>query len=306
MPTRPTKAATTDSKEKRETQGKAPDPTEALAAAIAIFDEEFEKLNIHGKIATISGYLGRIPKNGYNKFNDYNYVLESDLVEAIRYYLAAARILIYPDSFKEHTVYTFEGQTTGERSRQRDVLTDSIVIYRVMDGRTGETFTYEVNSQGSDPRDKGANKASTSAMKFGYLRLFNIASGEDEPEADQHGDQQQAQGAQQPPVTVTAGSVPTGEVQRGGKQEKATGPQIKAVSNLSNQLELGAVGLVGVIKRVLNDDVELGDDESKHGPILAGYLKDKAGEDVGKLIYALQEMAKAVPGGDDLGGGYGG
>jgi hypothetical protein len=289
--------------EKTETQGPPPDPTQALSAAIAMFDEEFKTLNLQGKIATISGFLGRIPKNGYNKFNNYWYVLESDLVEHVRYWLAAARILVYPESFREHTVFTFDGIQTGQ-GKQRDVLTDNIVVYRVMDGRTGETFTFEVNGQGSDPRDKGANKASTSAMKFAYLRLFNISSGEDEAEADHTGDQRQAEG-EAPKVSVTAGTIPDGEVQRGGKQTKATGAQIKMVSNLSNQLSLGAVGLVGVIKRVLDVQIELGDDESQHGPILAKFLKDQTGEDVGKLIYTLQEMVKAMPGEDD-GGGYGG
>src|SRR5678815_106447 len=115
---------TTQNKEKAETQGPAPDPTASLAAAIAIFDEEFDKLKLEGKISAISGYLGRIPKNGYNKFNDYHYVLESDLVEAIRAYLAAARILIYP-SVKDHQLITFEKQP-GE-NRVRDTLTD--VVY---------------------------------------------------------------------------------------------------------------------------------------------------------------------------------
>ena len=178
--------------------------------------------------------------------------------------------------------------------RQRDALTDNIVVYRVTDGRNGETFTFEVNGQGSDPRDKGANKASTSGMKFAYIRLFNIASGEDEPEQDEQGDKDAAlagQGGGQAP-TVTASSSTT-EVQRGGKEVKASKAQITQISHLSNTLSLGAVGLVGVIKKVLDKDVDLGDDENRHGPILAGFLKEQSGEDVGKVIYTLNEMAKA-------------
>lgn len=299
MATGTRKAATKPNPEKEEHQGPPPDPTQALSAAIAMFDEEFEKLNLHGKLATISGFLGRIPKNGWNKYNSYSYVLESDLVEHVRYWLAAARILIYPETIREHTVHTYDGQNVG--GRQRDPLTDNIIVYRAVDGRTGEAFTFEVNGQGADPRDKGANKASTSAMKFAYIRLFNIASGE---ESEGDGRDAGANDAETPPVTVTAGTIPDGEVQRGGKQTKATGAQIKTISNLSNQLSLGAVGLVGVIKRVLGVDIELGDDESKHGPILANFLKEQNGEDVGKVIYTLQEMVKAMPGEDD-GGGYG-
>jgi hypothetical protein len=286
-----TRKTTTSSKEKEEHQGPAPDPTQALSAAIALFDEDFEKLNLRGKIATISGYLGRIPKNGYNKYNDYWYVLESDLVEAIRYYLAAARILIYVKEIRLHEVYTFEtSNQPGQRAR--DILTDNIYVFEVADGRTAESFTYEANGQGSDPRDKGSNKASTGAMKFGYLRLFNIASGEDEPEGDEAGDARVDEA--QRPVTVTAGSTPAEQVQRGGKQEKATNQQIKAISNLSNQLQLGALGLVGVIKRILDDTVELPEAEAQHGAALAVYLKEKSGEDVGKLIFALNEMVKAA------------
>lgn len=305
MPTRgrTTKPASLSTSEKEERQGPPPDPKEALEAAAALLDADFEKLNLHGKIAAISGFIGRVPKNGWNKFNSYAYVLESDLVEHIRYMLAAAKILVYPESLREHTVHTFDGVTTGN-NKQRDILTDNVVVYKVVDGKTGDNFTFEVNGQGSDPRDKGANKASTSAMKFAYLRLFNISSGEDEPEADEAGDQQAAEGTR-PPVSVTPGTVPDAEVQRGGKQTKATGVQIKTISNLSNQLSLGAVGLVGVIKRVLGAEIDLGDDETKHGPILANYLKEQNGEDVGKLIFTLQEMSKALPGTDEEpGGGY--
>lgn len=289
-------------------QGAAPDPTEQLAKAMEIFsisrdgEPDWAKLNLHGKIAAISGFLGRIPKNGFNRFNNYSYVLESDLVEAIRYYLAAARILIFPEAIREHTVFTFEGQTTGQ-GRARDILTDNIIVYRVTDGYTGESFTFEVNGQGSDPRDKGANKASTSAMKFAYLRLFNISSGEDEPEADAEGDARQAGAAGQPQSPVAVGAPSNnGEVARGGRQAQASAAQIKAVSNLSNQLSLGAEGLVSVIKRVLNDEVQLPENPQEHGKSLAAYLTSKSGEDVGKLIYTLQETIKAA---GDPGDSYG-
>jgi len=291
----PRRSATVETKEKRETQGPPPDPTQALQAAIDMFDDEFKELKLEGKISAISGFLGRVPKNGWNKFNSYAYVLESDLVEHIRYWLAAARILIY-QNVKEWRV----SETSPTEKRSGDPRTDILYEFHVVDGRTGERFFFEMLGQGSDPRDKGANKASTSAMKFAYLRLFNIASGEDS-EGDEHGDARQAQ--TDIPVTVTPGSVAPEDVQRGGKQEKASGAQIKQVSNLSNQLALGAVGLVGVIKRVLNDDIDLGDDDTKHGPILAAYLKAKSGEEVGKIIYTLQEMVKAMPGEGD--GGYG-
>ena len=291
----PTRAATKrNNPEKDERQGPAPDPTQALSAAMTMFDDEFEKLNLHGKISAISGWIGRIPKNGWNKFNSYAYVLESDLVEYVRYWLAAARILVFPESFREHTVYTFDGVQTGS-GKQRDILTDSIIVYRVIDGRSGETFTYEVNAQGSDPRDKGANKASTSAMKFGYLRLFNIASGEDEAERDETGDRDAAlagQGGGVAPVITDTKS--TAEVQRGGKETYASKAQIQQISHLSNQLSLGAVGLVGVIKKVLDKDVELPEDETKHGPTLAHFLKEQTGEEVGKVIVAMTGMVAAT------------
>ena len=129
----PTRAATKrNNPEKDERQGPAPDPTQALSAAMTMFDDEFEKLNLHGKISAISGWIGRIPKNGWNKFNSYAYVLESDLVEYVRYWLAAARILVFPESFREHTVYTFDGVQTGS-GKQRDILTDSIIVLRYVE-----------------------------------------------------------------------------------------------------------------------------------------------------------------------------
>jgi len=286
-------------------QGPAPDPTTALRAALEIFSEgadgeqDWKKLNLHGKIAAISGHLGRIPKNGHNNFNNYDYVLESDLVEAVRYLLAAGRILIFPETFREHTVHTFEGQS--REGRPRDILTDSIVVYRVVDGYDGSTFTFEVNAQGSDPRDKGANKASTSAMKFAYMRLFNISSGED-AEGDDVGDARAAGalGGEKPNVTVTPSSAEG--AQRGGHQETASGAQIRAISQLSNQLGLGGPGLAAVIKRVLTDEVELPQEEGEHGKVIAGFLKVQSAERAGQLVAALQQMANAAnPAGSDEG-----
>jgi hypothetical protein len=277
-------------------QGPAPDPTAAIKAALEIFSEgadgnpDWKSLNLHGKLAAISGFIGRIPKNGFNKFNNYNYVLESDLVEAVRYLLAAARILVFPEHFRLHEVHTFEGQS--REGRPRDVLTDSIIIYSAVDGYTGESFTFEVNAQGSDPRDKGANKASTSGMKFAYMRLFNISSGED-AENDETGDARAAGvNGEKPNVTVAPSTVEG--AQRGGHQEKASGAQIRAISNLSNQLSLGAEGLVKVIEKVLGDKIELPAEEPKQGPTIAGYLKEQAAERAGKLVADLQQMASAA------------
>lgn len=279
--------ASTENKEKAEHQGPAPDPTQALAAAIEIYNEDFKALNIHGKIAAISGFLGRIPKNGWNKYNSYAYVLESDLVEAVRWYLAACRILIY-QSVKEHTIFPFDGVMVG--GRQRDILTDVVYTFVVTDGATGESFSFDMLGQGMDPRDKGSNKASTSAMKFAYLRLFNVASGED-AERDEQGDAAADTGTP-PPVSITSNNV--AGVERGGRQELATGAQIKAVSALSNELQLGGPGLGAIIEKILPIKLDLPEAEAEHGKYLATILKSMKGEEIGKLIYTLQETAKAA------------
>lgn len=271
-------------------QGPPPDPSKALSAAIAMFDEGFDKLNLHGKIATISGHLSRIPKNGHNNFHNYDYVLEADLVEWVKYWLAAARILIYP-TIREWRVEPVQG---------KDPRTDVLYEFHVVDGKTGESFTTDALGQGSDPRDKGSNKASTSAMKFAYMRLFNISSGED-AERDEKGDERAASG-EVAPVTVSAAVANTGNVERGGRQEFTSGAQIRAISNKSNQLGLGATGLVGVIKKVIGTDVELPEGDAARSKAISDFLKTTKAEDAGKIIYALDESIKAAaPASDDDG-----
>ena len=135
---------TTSTKEKEEHQGPAPDPTATLTAALEIFNDDWAKdLNLYGKIAAISGHLGRIPKNGWNKFNSYAYVLESDLVEAIRWYLSAARILIFTESLREHNVLTFEGQ--AKEGRSRDILTDNVYVFREVQHLWAKTVLPDVS-----------------------------------------------------------------------------------------------------------------------------------------------------------------
>jgi len=272
-------------------QQPAGDPTSLLTKALEIFNDDWPApdsktpLNLAGKIAAISGHIGRIPKNGYNSFNKYPYVLEADVVEAIRYFLSAARILIY-QSVKDWRI-------TENLGKSGDSRTDILYTFTIIDGHTGETLSFDQLGQGSDPRDKGSNKASTSAMKFAYLRLFNLSSGEDS-EADEEGDQRAAMGSTRAPaVTVTPSTVEG--AQRGGKQENASGAQIRGISQYSNQLGLGALGLAEVIKEVLGDDIELGDDESMHGPTLAKYLQGLKAEEIGKLIYHLQQQVKEAP-----------
>jgi len=274
-------------------QGPAPDPDDAIKAALATFNEDWAELNLAGKISRISGHLGRIPKNGWNSFNSYPYVLESDLVEAIRYFLAAADILIYPS--------VVDWRVTDGLGKSGDSRTDVLYEFRIVDGKSGETFSFNQLGQGSDPRDKGSNKASTSAMKFAYLRLFNIASGED-AEGDVVGDQRAALGSQdQIPVSVTPSSVEG--AQSPGSAESRRYRRKCSPSAVSRcfprvfgvfRFRIAATGLVGVIEKVLGDKIELPEEEPKQGPVLAAYLKDQKGEDVGKLIYALQEMVKTT------------
>ena len=116
-----------------------------LKAAIEIFDNDFKTLNLHGKIARISGYLGTIPKRGYNSFHKYPYVMEADLVGAVRQYMAAAGILMIPNT----EWVTKEGDLTTVNIR-----------YTVTDGN--ESFSFAIPGcglgQGRQGRVQGAHR----------------------------------------------------------------------------------------------------------------------------------------------------
>jgi hypothetical protein len=263
--------------------------TDLVRAAIAVFEPDFESLNLQQKIARITGMVGGVPKRGYNAFHKYAYVMEADLVGAVRQYLAAAGIIIIPNAHK----WEFHGEIC---------MVD--VEYIVTDGN--ESFTFSMPGAGSDRGDKGVYKAVTGSQKYALMKLFKIETGDD-PEADTRVDERAHVSAGPPPrpTEVRTGDRPAAGVGRGAHTETASPVQIRRIAEVMKEEDLDRSELAAVIKQLFGDDLLLPERDQEAGKIIVAYLQKLESAKAGQLLIALSAYADSKHPEPVGSGGYG-
>lgn len=110
------------------------------------------------------GAAQKVNKSGYNAHQKYKYVMESDLLEALRSELINQGVFIF--------------QSVEDIQREGE-LTTVKVKYTFVDSESGESFEVWGAGQGADKQDKGVGKAQTNAQKYVYLKNFLIETGDD-------------------------------------------------------------------------------------------------------------------------------
>lgn len=133
--------------------------------------------NLVIKLSEILGEVDRVPKRGRNEFHKYDYVMESDLVEAVRQKLAERHVFLL---------------SSVEELRREDTLTEAKIRFTFLDGDSGESLSFYYFGQGDDKGDKGAYKAYTGALKYAIMKNFLVPTGDD-PEADTETDRRAAE-----------------------------------------------------------------------------------------------------------------
>jgi len=114
------------------------------------------------KLSDVMGQIGRIPKNGTNTFHGYQYVMESDLVEAVRDRLAEKHVFI------SSSVKGVEVIELTKLTKQGTILPVKVGVlhleYTIRDGESGETITSTVTdsciptAQPESKRDRRGGK----------------------------------------------------------------------------------------------------------------------------------------------------
>lgn len=127
------------------------------------------------KMANILGEITRVPKNGKNKFQNYDYATESDVLDLIRPVLSKHGIALFYSCL--------------EVSYIENARTLVKVEFELVDGDSGssrKTVCFgearDADKQGK-PQDKGLYKAMTGACKYWLFKTFLISTGDD-PESD--------------------------------------------------------------------------------------------------------------------------
>lgn len=152
------------------------------------------KATLYKKIAAVTAAVSRIPKNGHNKFFNYDYATESDITDSLRELLNTIGLAFLPPSvISWERDETIDNPKLGPRTRVQ-------VQFGLGCTDTGETFTSMLWGEGQDSADKAFYKAYTGAVKYFLMKTFLIATGDD-PEQDER---QPAQQQRERPTTYAA------------------------------------------------------------------------------------------------------
>lgn len=148
------------------------------------------------KLLNILDTMGGVPKKGHNKHQNYYYMREVDVMEALKEQLIKNKIIMLTSS-KFVDIQKKEGKDKTE------FVTTVETTHTFLDTETGETLPITSVGSGYDSSDKGASKAITASFKYAIMKTFMIS----DEGADIENDGQ----SQQAPVAKPAGTT-TGRV----------------------------------------------------------------------------------------------
>jgi hypothetical protein len=120
------------------------------------------------KLVKIMETLGSIAKKGYNKHQNYYYMREVDVMEALKEELIKNKIVMLTSS-KLVDIQKKEGKD------KTDFITTVETQHTFVDSETGEVLSINSVGSGYDSSDKGAAKAITSAIKYAIMKTFMIS-----------------------------------------------------------------------------------------------------------------------------------
>lgn len=130
-------------------------------------------MSLASKLVEVQDEIGYIAKRGRNDHHNYDYALAADVIDAARRHLTERNVLLVPSVAGEATTYP----------AGKGHVTSVPMLYRFIDGETGETLEIPLVGSGFDTGDKGVYKAYTGALKYLLLGTFLVPTGDD-PEAD--------------------------------------------------------------------------------------------------------------------------
>jgi hypothetical protein len=139
----------------------------AYAASGGLGEREDAGANsaLYAKMARVMGRLERLPKKGRNEYFGYDYVLDSDVLDAVRKAMA------------EEGLALFVSLESWTRTDHRTVVGLDVTF---ADGESGQAERVRWVGEALDKQDKGIAKATTAAVKYMLLKTFLISTGNDE------------------------------------------------------------------------------------------------------------------------------
>lgn len=124
------------------------------------------------KLVEITQAVERIPKNGHNNHQNYDYALESDIKDVVRKEMANRNLMMIPNELSRTTT-----QIPTKNGSQQLVTLE--IQFTVNDADSGEAIQMVGYGDGQDSGDKAVYKAKTGALKYALTSLFMIPTGDD-------------------------------------------------------------------------------------------------------------------------------
>lgn len=137
------------------------------------------------RVAEVAKECGYVQKLGRNEFHRYKYAAAAQVLEKINEALHRHGIVSKPVM----AIESREDRVT--KSGGHETCVTMRCDLTLIDARGSGTLTSRAFGAGQDPGDKGIMKAQTAAIKYAWMLLFNISTGDD-PEADEAVDKRMA------------------------------------------------------------------------------------------------------------------
>ena len=130
--------------------------------------------NLYQRLLAIMAEAGTMKKAGFNDFNQYSYVKESDVAEKFQQLLVTHGVFLFSSVIKARSVQV--QSSSGKPS----ILSAVHMLYTFVNAdNPEEKFRVKAAGDGMDTGDKAIYKALTGAHKYLLIRNFNLGSDND-------------------------------------------------------------------------------------------------------------------------------
>lgn len=128
-----------------------------------------EQTSLIYRLHLIRSEVGKMQKDGYNDFQKYKYLSESQVTEYFKELLV-----------KHKVDFSIDAEIISQTILEKNILTHVRIKYRFSSVDDPKDFMEGImDGQGIDKGDKGVYKAITGAVKYIFMKNFLIPTGDD-------------------------------------------------------------------------------------------------------------------------------
>lgn len=242
---------------------------------------EFPVKGLHAKIAEVIMEVQYIQKTGTAPaaMGGYSFVEAGQIAAKLRLALASRGVTMLPEYIE---------QVDLRPSLSGKMLIQTIkTTWRLTDAESGETTTIQSMGTGGDSGDKFSPKAQTNAMKYALQVGFLLETGDDPEKFDL------SEPIAGPGIQISGSNIEG--VKQGGRQGKATEPQLDAIRKRAGQLQLEPEALALLIGAALGGKApDLSSEEpNDYKTTIISFLSELSFDEAASVVRAVNDVPDA-------------